>query len=337
MISSRNIGEQAVLVDLEVIVIGFHTGDDHPNLAVSTFLSIATFLPKRTNGSTMETDFAPDNEIGLLDIAVVLAESWKLILGSALFAGALGFGAATLMPPRHQSEALIRLSPDEVGLLRTSRVLDPVILKGSLLSEFNNSVTAARRAVMQAMSTEQLDGGDIYKITMSGRDPAAVQTFLRDLLKQLITESAPLEEHAELLKQDLLAQEEALSTLRNALSRMGEFLDRGEASEGNSSQSLVGAGETMVALASATEAKRRDIQSTRRALEGSVSEGDIVQSPTLSDDPDKQNRLLIAAAVAAVAGLVTTIFAFMREGWHRSRHDPSMAHKIERIKRSFPR
>jgi Chain length determinant protein. len=283
----------------------------------------------------METDFAPDDEISVLDIAVVLAESWKLILGSTLLAGALAYGAANLVSARYQSEAIVRLSPDEVALLLSPRVIDPVIRNAASFSEFGSSVTSARRAILQAMSAEQLNGGDMYQITLSGRDPVAVQTLLGDLLEQLSKESVPVGDRAELLKQDLMAQQEALATLRAALSRLGGSLERAETTDTGTSLPLVGAGESIVALASATEAKRRDIQNTTRALEGSVGDSDILQEPTMPDEPLEQNKLFIAAAIAALMGILATVYAFFREGWRRSQNNPAADEKVARIRRAL--
>jgi len=91
-----------------------------------------------------EQTFEHDDEISLLDILVILAESWKLLVFGPLIAGVLAGALSFLWPKTYESVAIVRMSEAELALLNSAPVLDPLIEKFGLLPEFDGIQDDAR-------------------------------------------------------------------------------------------------------------------------------------------------------------------------------------------------
>lgn len=66
-----------------------------------------------------------------------------------IIAGALAFGALTLITPReYKSEALLRIDANEAALLKTPRILDGPLGKSALIEQHGGVVSEARRTLL---------------------------------------------------------------------------------------------------------------------------------------------------------------------------------------------
>jgi uncharacterized protein involved in exopolysaccharide biosynthesis len=68
-----------------------------------------------------------DDEIDLLDLLVTVAESWKLLIFVPLLVGVLTFATVSTYQVSYQSNAILRLSEQEVAVLHSAPVLDPLL------------------------------------------------------------------------------------------------------------------------------------------------------------------------------------------------------------------
>ena len=73
-----------------------------------------------------------DDEISLLDIAVVIAENWFLLIIAPLLAGAIAYGAISATTPGvYETEALLAINEREAALVQAAPVLDKAMLENS--------------------------------------------------------------------------------------------------------------------------------------------------------------------------------------------------------------
>src|SRR5690554_2082758 len=82
----------------------------------------------------------PDDEISLLDLLVVIAEHWLVLVFVPLLAGVAAFGFLTLQPHAWTASAVLGLPPAEV-----SRYL-PSILNGTVDIEHGLDITEGSSA-----------------------------------------------------------------------------------------------------------------------------------------------------------------------------------------------
>jgi len=98
-----------------------------------------------------EQAFEHDDEISLLDILVILAESWKLLVFGPLIVGVLAGALSFLWPKTFESVAIVRLTEQELALINSAPVLDPIIEKFSLLPEFDGIHDDARQYLVKKL------------------------------------------------------------------------------------------------------------------------------------------------------------------------------------------
>src|SRR5690606_23594233 len=94
------------------------------------------------------------------------------------------------------------------------------------------------------------------------------------------------------------------------------------------------AGQSYATLISSITSTEQEILATRMALEGSVTTSDIIQAPTLEEQPLPQKKLLSAVLAAFATGVVLLLFAFVRAGFANAAQEARGAGKVERIKRA---
>ncbi|MDP1731725.1 MAG: hypothetical protein Q8L54_11250, partial [Devosia sp.] len=213
-----------------------------------------------------------DGEIGLLDVVVTLAESWRLLLLGPLLAGAIAFGGAAFMPKAYESEAVLGLSASELVLLRSARVLDPVLEQQGLAGA--SGVDAAREQLIASLKTKRIgetgQAGEtgFYRVEVSQPAAPDAQALLQQIIAQLIVQSAPRGAARRTLELRLASAREALDQLIAGQEKLGVIYETA-ASRAAADGSVMGLGEvgrSIVELAGGIESRRGEILRAELAL-----------------------------------------------------------------------
>ncbi|CAD7035530.1 hypothetical protein REJC140_03420 [Pseudorhizobium endolithicum] len=284
-----------------------------------------------------EMDHNRDDEISLLDLSVVVAENLKLLIIVPLLAGTLAYFAIDALKPReYKSEALVRADAHEIALLRSARVLNEPLRQSTLLSQHDDRIQAARSSLLEAMTLEPVDGTGMYRITLTLDDPDEANRLLTQIIAKLISESEPLGDYRSMLELQLETQQAALDDLTASFARLNEGYSR-LLTGGDGQVPLIQGeiGQSLVALISSIEAKRQEVARTTQALSGSLSEEDVIQAPTLPDNPEPRGLFMISALVVVIMGFLVLVGAFAREGLRRASASPNGSAKVARIRRAF--
>lgn len=131
--------------------------------------------------------YAEDDEISLLDILVVLAESWKLLVFGPLLAGALSF----LWPKTFESVAILRISEEEAALVHSAPVLDPLVAKFDLLQDAGGVQGDAREALKKRLVITADKKTKLTTLTVKAATPEAAQALAKDAISLLFAELLP--------------------------------------------------------------------------------------------------------------------------------------------------
>lgn len=278
-----------------------------------------------------------NDEISLLDIAVVLAENWLLLVVVPLVAALLAFGLlSTVTPRQYDSEALIRLDANDAALLTSARILNPAILNSSYIDDYQGTLSRARQSLVDndLTVTPQTDT-DLHRITIRGRTPEGAQQLLRAILNSLIENSTPTSSQRALLDLELQLAEASVAELNGTLERLNRIADGAEASASGSAATLGEIGQSIVAILTNIETRRADMLRIREALEGSVSVDDIIQTPTIPDTAQSRGIIMQAILVGLGVGFLMLIVAFIRSGFKAASRSPDQLDKVNRIRRAF--
>jgi capsular polysaccharide biosynthesis protein len=284
----------------------------------------------------VETETAND-EISLLDIAVVLAENWLLLVIVPIFAALVAFGALWSLTPRsYDSEAIVRLNADDAALLTSARILNPAIIGSSYIEGYEGTLSRARQALVQDdLTITPQEDTNFYRIAVRERTPEGAQQLLQAILNSLIENSTPTASRQELLELELQLAETSVAELESTLNRLNRIADGVESGGGGSAATLGEIGQSIVAILSNIETRRAEMLRIQEALQGSVSAEDIIQSPTTPDTAESRGLIVRAILVGLGVGFLMLIVAFIRSGFKAASQSRDQVDKVNRIRRAF--
>ncbi|BDU52022.1 hypothetical protein [Limnohabitans sp. INBF002] len=138
-----------------------------------------------------EQAFEHEDEISFLDILVTLAESWRLLVFGPLIAGVLVGGLSFLWPKTFESVSIVRLTEQELALINSAPVLDPIIEKFGLLPEFDGIQDDARQYLTKKLVGKLDKKTGLATITAAASTPERAQELGKAAMDALLKELLP--------------------------------------------------------------------------------------------------------------------------------------------------
>lgn len=293
------------------------------------------------NGSNelMNNQVCEDDEIDLLDLAVVLAENWKLLVFGPLLIGVVALVFASIWPKTYESEALLSVS---VG--SGSPVNGAQIKKLAATKNFLEGVSSRL-----GLSKREFDDDEFRKLfdVITGRKDGTVtirargsspeeaeqlaQAVIDELYNRVKPTGAALERLQQLLKQEKASLEESVK-LEEKLAKTiqtGKKVDEAL---------LKGYAE----LSRANSGKRAAIVNLEAQINGltpsnllGLTPSNLLAPPSLPEKPAKPKVGLITILAVVVSGIFLLLFVFIRHGLRSAATSPDAAEKIQRIRAAF--
>ncbi|WP_421952733.1 Wzz/FepE/Etk N-terminal domain-containing protein [Pelagibacterium sp.] len=284
-----------------------------------------------------DSETTPTDEISLLDIAVVIAENWLVLVIAPLLAGLIAYGILSVTTPRvYDSEALVQMNSTDAALLRSARVLNPAILNSTYLDGYAGSLSRARQQLVDNVLEVGAEGDTgLYRIRTSFDSPEEARDLLQRIINSLIANSTPTTTEAELLDIRLQQARTAIVELEESLGRLNRLTEELENGTALNSATLGELGQSIVTLVDNIERRHAEVFQLQESLQGSISSQHVVQEPTLPDSPRSRGLLMRAILIILGVGFVTLIAVFIREGLRSASRNAGQADKINRIRRAF--
>jgi hypothetical protein len=268
-----------------------------------------------------------DDEISLLDILVTLAESWKLLVFGPLIAGVLAGGLSFLWPKTFESVAIVRMTEDEVALLHTAPVLDPLIEKFGLLAEADGIVDDARQVVKARLTFVVDKKTKLASITAKGRTPDAAQALGSSAVKFLLKELQIKGQEKILLEKTIAINLRAIEAAEDAMESIQHTLK----SRGLSDLVQESAVKNLAVINADIAKRSQENEVLRQKLEPKGAEVFIQEAslPQRKAAP-KRKDIAILAAVAVLSSML--LWIFVRNAWQKANQDAKFAQKISKIR-----
>lgn len=276
-------------------------------------------------GTPIEQD-----EVGLLDILLTLAENAKLLIVGSLFVGLCALGIGYVLPQTFESVAVLQVEQATASLISTASVLDPVAFKLGLTKDA--SVEEARSELRQSIKTAVGKYDKLITLTVSASTPQQAQARANAVLEQTYLQSIPKGSVRARLEVQL---EEAQVRLKNAQSAATTMFKRLESpttttTTGTDLIRSVGYAELLGATATA----QTQIIGLESQLEG-LSEAQLIQAPTLPEKASQPKKALLAIGATLATGLLLLFFIFIRQALRNTAADVEAAGKLVRIRRAL--
>lgn len=293
----------------------------------------------------MNRNLKEPDEVGLLDLLILIAENKKLLVIGAMLAGMIAAGLAHLVPQSYVSHATVVLPtqaydlghvyaaikvqtpPQAAELMTSPRVLDPVIVRLKL-AEGSNPDSAREELMSRVKAAASPDG--LLRLDVSAPTPELAQTQAGAILDSWLQSTEPTEEERKALKKLLAHGEASLDASRRMIERLTQ-------EAGSAPGKAQAATDTSAALLAAADLQTRYLRETTevsRLLQG-FSTSVVKQAPTRPNVAEAMPKGLIAllSALATTMGLVLWILVV--HAWRSAAQDPNTAPKLLRLRNAL--
>lgn len=283
-----------------------------------------------------EPDALPGNEVGFLDVLIIIAQNLRLLIFAPIVAGLLGFGIAYIWPPKYASVAYLTfpaesekqtdVSKSAEALMRSPPVLD-VVLKQYPQSGLPDR---QRRELDRRIGWSAARGADrktpnVVVVSVEDDSPQGARVINVALLEAWLEATKPKADRRARLQAQLERTEEQLKAVSDLFDRLS-----GETPK----LVLPGMQNELASSLSGLLAQRAghiaSVESLKLALAG-VGRDVIVVPPTLPDEPIWPKKTWFAIAAAAGTFLVLLLFLLGRHAWHIGEASPQTRKKLAQI------
>ncbi|MEO8013504.1 MAG: hypothetical protein ABI642_05120 [Polaromonas sp.] len=213
----------------------------------------------------------------------------------------------------------------------TTTVLDPVI--ASLGLAMDKTVKQARVKLQDQIHTTFGRTDKLLTLTVSADSAQQAQAIAKALLLRTFQEVKPKGTLRLRLETQLAEARVRFSNAQNVGESLRQRLESPGASGANSipnSEVARGYAELLGAMSTA----QNQIVLLESQLEG-LSDAQVVQSPTLAEEPSEPKKGLIAVGATLISGLALLVFVFMRQILRNTAGNDMNSKKLLRIRKAL--
>lgn len=256
-----------------------------------------------------------ENEISILDILLILVESWRLLVFGPIVAAVLAGFISIIWPKTFESIAIVRLTEEDVALLHTSSVLDPLIEKFGILTE-EGYLDDARQALKSRLTFVFDKKTKLVTVAAKGRTPESAQILCQTALDILLIELQPKGKEKEAILQEIAINNQLISDGVYLIERQSGRQTNAAGSNNGKSQ-IVNLKLNNLELNLKLQSKGKEI---------------FAQEPSLPQRKISPNKTHVVASAFIGSSFCIAILIFLRAAWNNSKKDPICAKKIKKIK-----
>jgi LPS O-antigen subunit length determinant protein (WzzB/FepE family) len=277
-----------------------------------------------------------DDEIGLLDILVTLAENIKLLILGPLAAGLLALGISFVWPQTFESVAVLQAEPATASLMTTAAVLDPVAQALGLRQDA--TAEEARRTLRERIKTSVGRNDKLLTLTVSGPSPEQAQATANALLAQTYAQSQPKGSQKVRLERQLAEAQARLKTAQATALQLAQSLATPTDAATQTALPQRSDAVDMIAgssagLLEASAAALRQVLDLEALLEG-VTAAQLLQAPTLPEKAVAPKKGFTAIMATLATGFLLVIWVFISSGLRNVKDAESLA-KLGRVRRAL--
>jgi capsular polysaccharide biosynthesis protein len=274
--------------------------------------------------------YAEDDEISLLDILVILAESWRLLVFGSLLAGALAGALSFLWPKTFESVAILRISEEEAALIYSAPVLDPLIAKFDLLQDAGGFQEDAREMLKKRLVITADKKTKLTTFTAKAASPEAAQALAKDAISLLFAKQVPKGNEKEMIEKTIAINLQAVDVADDGVDAILRSLKKGQLSD------LVQESAIKNLAAINSDIAKRNLENAELAQKLQPRGAEIyVQEPSLPQRKSSPNPGLVVLLTVLTSGFALLLFVFVRKAMQSLGEDPEAASKVAQIKRSL--
>jgi capsular polysaccharide biosynthesis protein len=263
--------------------------------------------------------------VDLLDILVILAESWRLLVFGPLIVGVLAGVLSFLWPKTYESMAIARLTEEEAALFHAASVLDPLADKFGYLKRENGIRDDARNAVKKDLTFTADRKTKLVTVLAKGSTPEEAQALSSAAFDVLFVELVPKGKEKEAIQQEI--------AINNQLIADGILY----ADRSTNKQNLGGAGNPGAGGgASKPQIANLKLNNLELSLKLQAKGSEVfVQAPSLPQRKISPKSSLMVLLAVLVSGFALLVFVFIRKAWQAAAQNETSFTKMAIISKSL--
>jgi uncharacterized protein involved in exopolysaccharide biosynthesis len=293
------------------------------------------------------TQPTPDDEISLLDILVVLAENFWLLLLAPLAIGAITFGIVSFQPKTYESTATLqpRTTYDKFGnpmgetaAVMTARLQSPelqlpTVGKQPFIAERKLDAKELQSLLDETISIRPDQKSGLVTVSAFAPTPGEAQDLAQDMISSYTEAARPQGTAKQQIEERIAVAQNALAVLDPAIKAiLGVDPKTGKLKSDLANQPAPPpALDDLVAQKTANETQIRELQNSLIPTMPDI----VLRAPTLEEKPVRPKRLQLTAIATILSGLALTVLVFIRAALRAAAHDPEVSDKITRIRKGI--
>ena len=306
----------------------------HPALAAQN-MGHGTTVEHQRISNLARTTGADASSNPVLDLAVLIARNFYLLLFLPLLAGIAAYFSSAYLPHTYESKSYVAITIAESkvmdALLRTPLVLDRLAEKYKVQGrspELRRDALDARIRISTSKGADARTGG-LYTLTTIAETPAAAKSLNKDLLDAWLelTKPGPIERAS--IKQQLAWAQENVTIQTDLIGRLSkestQLVDQG---------ALNGLVTSIDNLREKQEKTHQLAERLTQRLQGSFQDR-IVSEPTLQVEPISPKRAIVTLSAAIATGLLMLAVLLLRYFWGAGMTNPATSAKLQEIRRAL--
>jgi uncharacterized protein involved in exopolysaccharide biosynthesis len=288
----------------------------------------------------MEKD-VEENEVGLIDLLLVVAENIKLLFFGPIVVGLLALGIGYTLPQSFTSQAILALptplatqtqtqtstqtqTPTQAAVMMVSpTVLDPVI--DALKLSKGQPIQVARTGLInQIKPTVGKDG--LLRLEVTAPTPVEAQLLANTVIDSWLKSTVPGKQDRADLEQRLAYAKTSLASMQRVLDRLTEegtsYLNK-TLTRGEGGTSIIAVGELQARYFT-------EVLNIPRSLQG-LSRDVVVQPPTLPTEPVAPKKSLITILAVLASGFALLVWVFLCKAWSIAAQESQTGEKLVKL------
>ena len=273
-----------------------------------------------------------NQEIDILDLFVVIADNFKLLVFLPLVVGLFALVLAYALPNTYESVSVLSADPINpvnpvvvTGLVSSADLLGVVAQKTGLFSNLSKEKIFRQMREIIKVSVGKQD--KLMTLTTQGKTPELARQLNQFVLEQLFILSRPRGDQAAALQSQLDNEKASLAAAIAVEKALAKQLSSGKP------------------LSEAQGRVYADILQSKSRLSANIAQfqlrqaglntNDLVQTPSLPETAVKPEKLRLSILAGLGSGFILLVFIFIRHALRSAGSNLETAYKLQRIRKGF--
>jgi capsular polysaccharide biosynthesis protein len=270
-----------------------------------------------------------EDEVSLLDILLIMAEAWRILIFGPIIAGVLAGGLSYLWPKTYQSIAIVRTTEENVAQIYSPTVLDTIIGELKMIPDRGANMENIREALKVNLKYVSDNKTKLITIMARAQTPEDAHTLLSSAMKAWLQEFEKSGREKDKLKRIIDINNKTIDNLQDLLESMSRKLKREDSIQ--IKEQAIRNYAFFINEINRLEKENEELKNKINPIDVEV----VVKAPVIQQQKILPNRSTVVLYAMFASFFLILIYIFIRKAWISSLKNTETAKKIAGIKSAF--